>query len=177
MRSSSGLLWLVGIGVILGVLLHHRILRWKNRWGMARIRQRGQAGEIRAERWLRHNGFHIESEQATHSGQFRLDGALVTFDVRADFIVRNPEGRRAVVEVKTGDAANPRAALTRRQILEYAAIYGVNDVYLFDGTNERLMHLEFSSPPVVAAGEDRSSSLRDVLIGVVIGVVLIKLLG
>jgi len=45
---------------------------------------------------------------------------------------------RAVVEVKTGAVADPSSRGTRRQILEYAWVYGVSEVYLFDADAQQL---------------------------------------
>ncbi len=57
--------------------------------------------------------------------------------MRADYLVER-HGVRAVVDVKTGAVANPSSRGTRRQILEYAWVYGVSEAYLFDADEERL---------------------------------------
>lgn len=59
------------------------------------------------------------------------------FSVRADYLVER-HGVRAIVEVKTGAVADPSSRGTRRQILEYAQVYGVAEVYLFDADAQRL---------------------------------------
>jgi len=141
--------------LVLGIWIYRRFSRWNSNRKMARMRKAGREGEERAERWLRSNGFRIETDQARRTCNVKINGAAATFDVRADFLVRNPKGERAVVEVKTGASADPRSSATRRQIFEYASVYGVKHVYLFDGTNEKLMHLEFAEPLGVPGAKRR----------------------
>lgn len=136
---------------------------------MAQVRVAGRQGEERAERWLQANGFRIESNQARRSCTVRVNGQPMTFEVQADFLVLDPRGESAVVEVKTGASADPKSAATRRQIFEYAAIYGVKNVYLFDGTTERLMHLEFAGRTSLVGLPHRRNLLPWVLAGFVVG--------
>jgi hypothetical protein len=160
---------LAGLFVLLGVLLQRRITRWLSALRMRRMRKAGREGEERAQRWLLRNGFRIDSDQARRECQILVDGTPDTFQVRADFLVRDPRGRTAVVEVKTGESASPRSSATRRQILEYAAVYGVRDVYLFDGTQEKLMHLEFVGTPPTSAPRGGAACAKAWFIGVLMG--------
>lgn len=131
--------------MLIGGWLHFRYSKWQVRRRLHRIRTRGQAGEIQAESWLRKNGFVIEAGQPQQATHLLVDGIPMAFRVRADFLVRDPEGRRAVVEVKTGAAANPVSTGTRRQMFEYAAVYGVGAVYLFDSAEGRLRKISFGA--------------------------------
>lgn len=156
--------------IALGVWGYRRFERWRSRRRMAQMRVAGRQGEVRAERWLRANGFRIESDQARRSCTVSVNGQPMTFEVRADFLVQDPRGESAVVEVKTGASADPKSAATRRQIFEYAAIYGVKNVYLFDGTTDRLMHLEFVDQPSLVGLPRRRIWLPWGLAGFVAGV-------
>ncbi len=139
-------MWILGLLLlILGIWLHHHYIGWKARRRLKRVRAQGQAGEIKAESWLRRNGFVIEAGQPQQLTHLLVDGIPTAFRVRADFVVRDPEGRRAVVEVKTGAATNPVSTATRRQMLEYAVVYGVESIYLFDGVEGRLRKVSFRS--------------------------------
>lgn len=133
--------------IALSIWGYRQFERSRRRRAMARMRATGKQGEVRASRWLRANGFHIASTQVRRTCTLQVDGIARTFEVRTDFLVVDPRGRLAVVEVKTGASADPTSSATRRQILEYASVYGVQDVYLFDGSQERLMHLEFANQP------------------------------
>lgn len=155
-------------GIALGVWGARRYARWRRRRRMARMRETGRRGEASAERWLRAHGFTIESGQVTRSCTVQVNGSAMSFDVRADYLVRDSRGTLAVVEVKTGAAADPRATATRRQLFEYAAVYGVQDVYLFDGSAERLLHLEFVAP-FAARGRPRAGRLLWIALGVAVG--------
>jgi Holliday junction resolvase-like predicted endonuclease len=157
------------IFLVLGLWLYQRFARWRSRWRMARMRKTGREGEQRAERWLRSNGFRIETDQARRTCRVKINGEPATFEVRADFLVKNPRGELAVVEVKTGASADPRSSATRRQIFEYAAVYGVKDIYLFDGTQERLMHLEFLEGPGRSPAGLGGGGLRWLLVGALLG--------
>jgi hypothetical protein len=168
---------LLAIGCLaLGVWGTRHYTRWRMRRRMARMRQAGRRGEARAERWLRAHGFSIESEQVARACTVRVNGSAVSFDVRADYLVRDPKGALAVVEVKTGAAADPRATGTRRQLFEYAAVYGVQDVYLFDGSAEQLLHLEFLEP-AGPRGRPRGGRLVWILLGFAVGALVATRVG
>jgi Holliday junction resolvase-like predicted endonuclease len=117
------------------------------RFRLARSRARGQRGEVQAARWLERHGFTIVEEQATRTSMLMVDGQPCPFEVRADFVVRKG-GRLAVIEVKTGAAAAITSSSTRRQLLEYAAIYRVDAVYLFDANTDSLYHTHFPHLPL-----------------------------
>ena len=76
----------------------------------------------------------------------RVDGERVAYEVCADFVVERG-GERAIVEVKTAGAAKPSSPATRRQIFEYAALYGVNRAYMFDGDRSTLHEIVFQAAP------------------------------
>ena len=90
------------------------------------------------------------------------------FTVRADYLVER-QGVRAVVEVKTGAVADPSSRGTRRQILEYAWVYGVTEVYLFDADAQRLHSI---GVPTMAGGAVPAPwMVRPVIVAFAIGVV------
>lgn len=48
-----------------------------------------------------------------------------------------------IVEVKTGEAADPRLPATRRQLREYCDVFGVERIYVFDASAGRLYEVQF----------------------------------
>jgi len=110
---------------------HQRVRRWWLGRKLARRMRRARAGEDGAREWLEQHGFTVLDAQATQNSSLVVDEASTPFTVRADYLVER-DGVRAVVEVKTGSVASPASRETRRQILEYAWVYGVDEVYLFD---------------------------------------------
>jgi hypothetical protein len=102
-----------------------------------------QGGERNARRWLETNGFSVREEQSTLHARMMVDGVISEFDVCADYVVER-NGRRGIVEVKTGDAAHPTARSTRRQIFEYAALFDA-DVYVLDANRQRLHAVTFET--------------------------------
>jgi hypothetical protein len=74
-----------------------------------------------------------------------INGRVAEFDVRADLLVQMGD-HVAVVEVKTGEAADPRLPATRRQLREYCEVFEVNEIYVFDATAGRLHKIEFPEP-------------------------------
>jgi hypothetical protein len=140
---------LLVLGAICGALLLRAGIALRQRWREHRFRARAIAGEARAVAWLTTHGFTVLEEQADRSAMMIINGTPAPFTVRADLLVRK-NGRVGVVEVKTGAMSTVRTAQTRRQLLEYAAVYAVDDVYLFDATREILTHAEF--PHVLRAG-------------------------
>ncbi|MGH7655714.1 MAG: hypothetical protein ACREN6_13730 [Gemmatimonadaceae bacterium] len=136
----------IAIALVLGGWAALRARRWLDRWRRLRRAHRAETGENRALVWLRKNGFKILGEQETLRCKMRVDGETVEYDVCVDFLVERG-GERAIVEVKTGGAARPTKPDTRRQIFEYAAAYGVDRAYMFDGDRGRLHEVEFLVAP------------------------------
>jgi Holliday junction resolvase-like predicted endonuclease len=121
-----------------------RIRRAILAWLLRRRFRSAASAELRAERWLVQHGFRIADRQILRRGEIHVDGEPYRFDVRADLIVER-DGERALVEIKTGEAAEPNSSATRRQMLEYGVVFGVSALYLFDADREQLMHVRFAA--------------------------------
>jgi Holliday junction resolvase-like predicted endonuclease len=128
---------LLALGIIFGVWLGSRVRRFWMRRRLARQWRRARRGEEHARGWLERNGFTVLDEQVNQPAFLIVNGEESPFTVRADYLVER-NGVRAVVEVKTGAVADPSSRGTRRQILEYAWVYGVSEVYLFDADAQQL---------------------------------------
>ena len=116
------------------------------RWWKARVlgARMGRAadGEQLAERWLIAQGYTILERQASRRCVMYINDRVAEFDVRADLIVAQGD-ERLLVEVKTGEVADPRVPQTRRQLREYAEIFEVDAVAVFDATRQRLYRVAF----------------------------------
>lgn len=139
------------------VWLTLRVRRTILAWLLRRRFRSAASAEIRAERWLVQRGFRILDRQILRRGEIHVDGEPYRFDVRADLIVER-DGERALVEIKTGAAAEPNSSATRRQMLEYGVVYGVSALYLFDADRERLMHVRFAALERTVTDEDEGGS-------------------
>jgi Holliday junction resolvase-like predicted endonuclease len=119
------------------------------RWWKARILHArmdvAAAGETRAEAWLADQGYRVLERQVSRRCQMHINGRVAEFDVRADLLVQMGD-QVAVVEVKTGEAADPRLPATRRQLREYCAVFEVDQIYVFDATAGRVHKIEFPDP-------------------------------
>jgi hypothetical protein len=150
--------WLVAAALacclLLGAWLGSRVRRVWMRARLARRMGHARRGEQQARGWLEHHGFTVLDEQVTRPSMLIVDGEESPFAVRADYLVER-NGVRAVVEVKTGAVADPSSRGTRRQILEYAWVYGVSEVYLFDADAERLHRIEVPGASATAAPATR----------------------
>jgi len=123
--------------LLLGAWLGSRVRRLQLRRQLAKRWRHARHGEAKARAWLERRGFTILDEQVTQPASLIVNGEESAFTVRADYLVER-HGVRAVVEVKTGEVADPASRGTRRQILEYAWVYGVSEVYLFNADTEQL---------------------------------------
>lgn len=91
-----------------------------------------QSGEREAELLLRDAGYRVVERQARARWSILVDDEPVEFEVRADLVVSRG-ARRFVAEVKTGERApDLRHGPTRRQLLEYALVFGADEVLLVD---------------------------------------------
>lgn len=157
--TAGGFAWtpaVVALGALvclaLGAWGALRVRRWWRRRVLLRQMRRARHGEARAGDWLESHGFTVIDRQVTRSGLLMVDGEPAPFVVRADYLVER-NGVRAVVEVKTGSVANAASRDTRRQILEYAWVYGVDEVHLFDADAQVLQRIGVGDPGVrVRAG-------------------------
>jgi len=141
--QPTSVLLLVLAGAILGIWIFFHLGKAWNNFRMKRRFKRGARGEQRGLRYLRKHGFDVLAEQPALSPYMEIDGRRREYTIRADFLVRRGR-RRAVVDAKTGAcAADPAFSATRRQLLEYAYHYGVDDVYLYDGDRDTLRLVRF----------------------------------
>ena len=62
--------------------------------------------------------------------------------ITADYLVEK-DGRKAIVEVKTGKESRATHRHTRRQLLEYRIAFSVDAIYLYDAERERLHEIDF----------------------------------
>ena len=139
---------LIAVGaLLLAALIAWLTLALRRAWKawILRRRMRGAAsGEELAERWLTAHGYRLLDRQLRRRCTMWVDDAEIAYDLRADLLVQIGD-ERVIVEVKTGDAADPTSTATRRQLREYAAEFGVDRLYLFDATRQVLHEIEF--PP------------------------------
>lgn len=119
------------------------------RWWKARILHKrmdlASRGEASAEAWLAAQGYRVLERQLSRRCQMHINGRVAEFDVRADLLVQMGE-ETALVEVKTGEAADPRLPATRRQLREYCEVFDVEQIYLFDANANRLHRVQFPEP-------------------------------
>ena len=136
------------VGLAIAALVAWLALAIRRAWKafLLRRRMRGAAsGEELAERWLTAHGHRILGRQLTKRCTMWVNGLPITYDLRADLLVELHQGDTVLVEVKTGDAADPASTLTRRQLREYAAEWGVDRLYLFDATRRALHEVAFET--------------------------------
>jgi hypothetical protein len=143
--------WLVGLVAAVAaclLLLAGAWLAGRARGRRARGRNRiAQRGEAEAVRLLERAGYAIEGRGVAREGSMRVDGETLRFGVRADLVARCRRGRLFVVEVKTGALApDPRHGPTRRQLLEYAMIFGTPHLLLVDMDARRVHEIGFAIP-------------------------------
>lgn len=162
--------------IVLGIWIGNRVRRFWLRRTLARRFRRARKGEARARDWLEGNGFTVMDEQVSQQSVLIVNGEEAPFVVRADYVVER-DGVRAVVEVKTGAVANPSARETRRQILEYAWVYNVREVYLFDADCEELHSIRVpSTGPEASRPRKAWLAALPFTVGIVIGVLAQRML-
>jgi hypothetical protein len=136
----AAVLTAAAVGAWIAIRLHDLLDRRQRRHRSAI----GQAGERSAQEWLTAHGFTIRGVQSRLTARMVVDGVIEEYEVCADYVVER-NGRRAVVEVKTGASAHPTARATRRQIFEYAALFDVEQVFVFDANLSRLHAVSFEA--------------------------------
>lgn len=116
---------------------------WLRKSAIKRRFKRGFRGESIARDYLKRNRYKILGEQVEVEGAMKIDGEEHSYSVRADLLAEK-RGRTAFIEVKTGKKAiDPLSRATRRQLLEYVALYDVDEALFFDAEHKKLMRIEF----------------------------------
>lgn len=154
--TNPHLLLAITIGAILLIALTASLTLLLRRTYKANqlLRRMSQAAaaELQAEHYLTARGHKILSRQLTQRSTIWINDVPTDFDTRADLLVQMGQDR-VLVEVKTGEAADPRTPATRRQLREYAAVYGVSVLYLFDADRRELHRIDFGELAPEAANE------------------------
>lgn len=144
--------WELRLGVSLGAAL---ALGWAaqgglrlalQRWRGRRAAARGARGERRARALLERAGYRVLAEQPRHLATLQVSGRGERYLLVPDFLCER-HGRRYVADAKTGAGADPSARATRRQLLEYACAFGVQEALLVDVPAGRIHRLEFGVLP------------------------------
>ena len=132
-------LLLLTLGFRAGIRLSRRLLARRS----ARARRWGAAGAARAVALLRREGWRVLATEVHREGVVELDGRPERFVVRADALVAR-RGQVWVAEVKGGvDSASVHDRTTRRQLLEYAHVFGAEGVLLVDARRGRVHVVRF----------------------------------
>ncbi len=118
-------------------------------------RERGAAGEARAEALLTGLGYAVLGRQVAARYDLDVDGEPFDVALRADYVVERDD-RRYVAEVKTGRLA-PRldTPATRRQLLEYRVAFAVSGVLLVDAESGAVRTVTFPLPAGEAPADTR----------------------
>jgi len=130
--ASLALGWAVQAGLRLA------LQRWRGR----RAAARGARGERRARVLLERAGYRVLAEQPRHQATLEVAGRDEDYLLVPDFLCERG-GRRYVADAKTGAGADPSARATRRQLLEYACAFEVEDALLVDVKGGRIVPLKF----------------------------------
>ena len=129
--------------LVLGVRAGIRLSRWLLARRPARSRRLGAKGGRRAIALLRQHGFDVLDTEVVREGVVEVDGRTEPFIVRVDALVER-RGRIWVAEAKGGLlSATVRNRGTRRQLLEYAHVFGADGVLLVDARRGRIHVIRF----------------------------------
>ena len=103
---------------------------------------RGHRAEEEARRVLERRGFTVIERHVETTIGWWIDEAWHETTITADYLVQK-DGRRSIVEVKTGKESRATHRHTRRQLLEYRVAFAVDDIYLYDAEREILNEIDF----------------------------------
>lgn len=137
--AALALTWSL-VGLTLGLRRRVAGLRSRRRLGRALGLERAACAVLARE------GFRVVEAQVTRELLVEVDGALLPYVVKADYLVEDPQGDLFVAEVKTGPVAtDPLHTATRRQLLEYQLGYaGARGVLLVDMERGAVLRVRFA---------------------------------
>jgi hypothetical protein len=133
------LVGLLGLGLFLGLFL----AKWRIQRRMNVNRRTGHRGEAVALDLLERAGFDIVTTQASANIEVEVDGTIRSYQVRADALARK-NGQDFLVEIKgTNTSADVSNRTTRRQLLEYATTFDVDDCLLVNAEKGTIQVIRF----------------------------------
>lgn len=147
MSLTVWLLVVVLLGAAIGLtwyITRHRATRGRRTSLTAAAH--GRAMEALAPAMLQRRGFEVLAEQVDCRYEFLVDGDPREATLRADMLAAR-DGKRYVVEVKTGKSGKATHRGTRRQLLEYAMYYDVDAVLLLDADRDVVFEVTFPAEP------------------------------
>ena len=101
--------------------------------------------EDRAGKMLAAHGYRSITQHPEIKYVWTIDGHQKNVTVTPDWLVRK-DGLTYLVEVKTGEQANPNQAKTRRQLLEYYLFGNADGVVYFDADRDVAKEVRFPVP-------------------------------
>lgn len=130
------------VGLTLG--LRRRVAGYRSR----RRLDRALGLERAAVTVLARDGYRVVAAQVSRELLVEVDGELLGYVVKADYLVEDPTGDLFVAEVKTGPVAtDPLHVATRRQLLEYQLGYAdARGVLLVDMDQGAVLRVRFAPP-------------------------------
>ena len=130
------------VGITLG--LRRRVAGLRSRKRLDRALDLERAAVAVLER----DGYRVVDAQVSRELLVEVDGALLAYVVKADYLVEDASGERFVAEVKTGAVAtDPLHVATRRQLLEYQLGYAdARGVLLVDMERGAVLRVRFAPP-------------------------------
>jgi Holliday junction resolvase-like predicted endonuclease len=141
---TASVVWVV-FGLLLAMFMGVLMARWVRG---ARSRERNHVArraEKRAVALLAREGYELVQEKPSTRFGLEVDGAPFVVEIEADLLVRRRGAGLAIVEVKSGNRApDLRHGATRRQLLEYALAFGVDEVVLVDMAAEEVRLVSFA---------------------------------
>jgi hypothetical protein len=157
-----------------GVCLTVWFLRWRRSRFQQRAWRRAKAAEDEAVSLLEEAGFKILARQPLRRVNIMVDGKVVGFEIRPDFLLK--KGKRLYVgEVKSGkETAFLFRPSIRRQLLEYFVAYRPYGVILVDGEQREIHQVFF---PELALRSSRWKGFWVLVLGVFLGVLLGRWVG
>jgi hypothetical protein len=114
---------------------------WKRRQVHAKA-DHGRDMENQAGEMLEEFGYTAIKQHPTISYTWSIDGQEREATVTPDWLVKR-DGKKYLVEVKTGNQANPNQAKIRRQLMEYYIFGSTDGVVYFDADREVARHVSF----------------------------------
>lgn len=157
---------LIILAVVAGVLVAVWVQRFLLHRKRLRVSRKAIRGEKKARELLERNGYRVLEKQLTGKIVYYIDDEPKESSVRADLMVKK-NGKHYLVEIKTGDQANPKLPAVRRQMMEYDRVFSPHGILFVDMEKSRIQSVRFDQK-----GMDIKIRATDFLFGFVAGLLI-----
>ncbi|MCF0224511.1 MAG: hypothetical protein HUK20_09585 [Fibrobacter sp.] len=153
--DASTILIFIAVFILLGCGTAYGIRSYFRQIKISRARKHGQDVEKDAPEVLKKMGFTDIQEQEEFRYTLKANDDSIKVELRPD-IVAMRDGKKYIIDIKTGAVGKVDNAKTRRQLLEYLAFIEGDGIMMLNMDTKELFEYDFPNKPAIQRKKKKS---------------------